>query len=93
MRVRIADEIERRERGVARIDAYLFYPDGHQNRPQQIGELRGDLTKYLDAFQLKRPFLNPARPMEMSHLRVIAFVQDDASRDILQAAMVDVKGK
>jgi hypothetical protein len=58
-----------------------------------IGELCGDLTKYLDAFQLKRPFLNPARPMEMSHLRVIAFVQDDASREILQAAMVDVKGK
>ena len=36
---------------------------------------------------------NPARPMVMEHLRVIAFVQDDATQDILQAIMVDVSGK
>lgn len=56
-----------------------------------VGEVRGNLTKYLDDF--RKPFANPARPLEMNHLRAIVFVQDDATQEILQAAMVDVKGK
>lgn len=57
-----------------------------------LGGLRGDLTKYLDAFQATgKTFSNPARPMAMEHLRVIAFVQDDATREILQAVQVEVK--
>jgi hypothetical protein len=59
-----------------------------------LGQLRGGLTKYLDDFQTKnptRPFSNPARPMAMEHLRVIAFVQDDSTKEILQAVQVEVK--
>jgi len=58
----------------------------------KLGELRTSLTKYLDDFEANvREFANPARPMAMEHLRVIAFVQDDESRQILQAVQVDVK--
>ncbi|HZZ80199.1 MAG TPA: hypothetical protein VFE62_16920 [Gemmataceae bacterium] len=59
-----------------------------------IGELRGRLTKYLDNYETNfRPFANPSRPLAMQHLRVIAFVQDDATQEILQAIQVDVQGK
>ncbi|MCI0380744.1 MAG: hypothetical protein L0215_24435 [Gemmataceae bacterium] len=59
-----------------------------------LGELRGQLNKYLDNYQAtKRPFANPARPLDFNNLRVIAFVQDDSTRQILQAVQVEVQGK
>ncbi len=64
------------------------------NASISIGELRGQLTKYLDDFEASgKSFANPARPMAMNHLRVIAFVQDDSNQEILQAVQVDVEGK
>ncbi len=57
-----------------------------------LGNLRTDLTKYLDNFEATvRPFANPARPLAFSNLRVIAFVQDDNSREILQAVQIEIK--
>ncbi len=64
------------------------------NASISLGELRGRLTKYLDDFEASgRSFANPARPMAMSHLRVIAFVQDDSTQEILQAVQVAVEAK
>ena len=64
------------------------------NATVNLGDLRTQLTKYLDEFESGgRSFANPSRPMALNHLRVIAFVQDDSTGDILQAAMVEVKGK
>jgi hypothetical protein len=64
------------------------------NASINVGELRGQLTKYLDAFEAGgRSFANPSRPMAMNHLRVIAFVQDDSNQEILQAVQVEVEGK
>src|SRR6266850_2630109 len=40
MRIRVGDEIERRERGRARIDSHLLDAERHQKGPEQIGELR-----------------------------------------------------
>ncbi len=57
-----------------------------------LTDLRGSLTKYLDDFEASgRSFQNPRRPLALSHLRVIAFVQDDSTREILQAVQVEVK--
>lgn len=59
-----------------------------------LGELRSSLTKYLDDYEANvRAFANPARPMAMTNLRVIAFVQDDNTREILQAVQVAVESK
>jgi hypothetical protein len=54
-------------------------------------ELRAQLTGYLNNFAAtKRPFPQADRPLSLSHLRVIAFVQDDKTKSILQAVQVDV---
>jgi hypothetical protein len=59
-----------------------------------VSQLRDNLTKYLDAFEASgKSFANPARPMALNHLRVIAFVQDDNSHEILQAVQVNVESK
>jgi hypothetical protein len=59
-----------------------------------IGELRGALNKYLSNYEATvRPFANPARPLDMTNLRVIAFVQDDMTHEILQAVQVEVEKK
>lgn len=57
-----------------------------------LADLRKHLTTYLDEYAstAKQPFPRPDRPMELTHLHVVAFVQDDASKEILQAAQVEV---
>jgi hypothetical protein len=60
-----------------------------------LTELRGNLTKYLDDFVEKRgPFPKPNRPLDLKHLKAVAWVQDDKdeNRAILIAAIVDVVG-
>jgi hypothetical protein len=56
-----------------------------------IAELRTKLIAYLDNYALtQRPFQQVARPLDLQHLRVIAFLQDDVTHEILQATQVDV---
>ena len=63
-----------------------------QTASASLPEIKTDLTKYLDDYAAtKRPFPKRDRPMDMKHLKAIAFVQDDESAEILQAAIVDVK--
>ncbi len=55
-----------------------------------LAELRKKLIKYLDAFVAEEgPFSNPDRPLDLKHLRVIALVQDDSSREIMQALQLE----
>ena len=56
-----------------------------------LNKLREGFHNYLDNYaETKRPFPQPGRPMSMDHMCVIAFVQDDATREILQAVQVPV---
>jgi hypothetical protein len=67
--------------------------NGTQSTKNEVDlkELRGQLGEYLDNYAAtKRAFPQPGRPMEMHDLRVIAFVQDDSSKEILQAVQVNV---
>jgi len=53
--------------------------------------LRKSLNGYLDDYNNNwRPFPNSDRPLDLADLRLIALVQDDATREILQAAQVEV---
>jgi hypothetical protein len=52
--------------------------------------LRGELRKYLDEFNKAMAFPNDLRPLDLANLRVVAFVQDDATRAVLQAAEAPV---
>ena len=63
-----------------------------QTASVDLAELRKNLSAYLDEFGKKRPFPNARRPLELKKLRVVAFIQDDESKEVLQAAQVDVKG-
>ena len=55
-----------------------------------LSDLKQTLTDYLAEANKKRPFLDDERPMELKHLKLIALIQDDESKEILQAAQVDL---
>ena len=55
-----------------------------------LADLRKTLTDYLASADKKRPFMDDDRPMELKHLKLIALIQDDESKEILQAAQIDV---
>lgn len=54
-------------------------------------DVRSELVRYLTDFATKAEFAKPARPLDLKNLRVIAFVQNDATGDILTAAQVDLE--
>lgn len=57
-----------------------------------LASLRSSLGDYLSAVEKAnpdRPFAR--RPLGLRHVRVAAFVQDDTTREVLNAVMVDVK--
>jgi hypothetical protein len=55
-----------------------------------LHDVRKNLEKYLSDFAAKRPFPYADRPLDMKHLKLVAFIQDDSTREILQAVQVDV---
>jgi hypothetical protein len=55
-----------------------------------VAELVKALDSYLTAANTKRPFLDDERPLDMKNLKVVALVQDDDSKKVLQAAQADV---
>jgi len=63
-----------------------------QTTSVNLAELKKTLSSYLDDFAKKVPFPNDRRPLEMKKLKVVAFVQDDDTKEVLQATQVDVKG-
>lgn len=61
-----------------------------QNVTVDIQKLRQDLTKYLDDFAKENPFPRKERPLDLKNLRVVAFVQDDTTKEVLQATTADI---
>jgi hypothetical protein len=57
-----------------------------------LAKLRPALTKYLANFTFfgRKPFGDEPQPLELKHLKVVAFIQDDQSQEILVAAQADV---
>jgi len=55
-----------------------------------LDEVRKGLKDYLEKTGKDTPFPNKERPLALKNLRVIAFVQNDATREVLQAIQVDV---
>ena len=49
--------------------------------------------KYLDEFSKDRPFPYAIRPLDLKDLKVIALVQNDKTREILQAVQIEVEAK
>ncbi len=58
-----------------------------------LGDVRKELTKYLDEYAKTRPFPKADRPMDMKALKVIALVQNDKTKEIVQAVQIEIDGK
>ncbi len=60
-----------------------------------LGTVRKGLTKYLDDYAAgpRGPFPKPDRPMDMKDLKVIAIVQNDKTKEIVQAVQIEVEAK
>jgi hypothetical protein len=57
----------------------------------QIPELTKTLGDYLTASNAKRPFIDDERPLSLKHLKVVAFIQNDEDKKVIQAAQVEVE--
>lgn len=69
-------------------------PGGTFTATVNLADLRTDLNSYLDAFVRERgPFPKPQRPMEFARFRVVAFLQDDKTFEVLQSAQVEIAEK
>jgi RNA polymerase sigma factor (sigma-70 family) len=65
--------------------------DNKHTATVDLDALRKSLNGYLDDYNSNwRPFPNFERPLDLANLRVIALVQDDTTREILQAAQVEI---
>jgi hypothetical protein len=69
----------------------LAKKDTEQAVVVDLGDLRKELHKYLDTAAKESPFLDSQRPMRFRNLSVVAFVQNDATQEVLQAVQVPVK--
>jgi hypothetical protein len=65
----------------------LKQKDGKHTVTVNVEELRKELNQYLDAGE----FPPENRPLNLRRLQVVAFVQNDATREVLQAVQVDVQ--
>jgi hypothetical protein len=57
-----------------------------------LTELRSAQDGYLDEYQTERPFGHPRPAMDLKHLSVVAFVQDDSDKNILHAVIFPLDG-
>ena len=70
----------------------LLKPDNEVTQVVDLDELQKTLNTYLDDFAKKEmPFPNSQRPLRLRQLHVVAFVQDDANAEVLQAIDVPVR--
>lgn len=56
----------------------------------KLADLAKKLDSYLTTAGKTRPFRDDDRPLDLKHLKVVALIQDDDSKEILQAAQADV---
>jgi thiol-disulfide isomerase/thioredoxin len=69
---------------------------GKQAVTVDLDQLRKDLTKYLDEAAKKaeedgQAFPKAGRPMELKNLKVVAFLQNDRTKEVVQAVQADVR--
>lgn len=58
-----------------------------------LAELSKTLHAYLTAANAKRAFPDDERPLDLKHLKVVAFIQDDDTKKVLQAAEAELEAK
>ena len=57
----------------------------------RVAEMAKSLNDYLDMASAKRPFPDDERALDLKHLKIVAFIQNDDDKKVIQAAQVDVE--
>ncbi len=70
----------------------LTQKTGKQALGVDLALLRAGTTKYLDETAKETPFPNDSRPLDLKNLYLVAFVQNDENKEILQSVQVKVEG-
>jgi hypothetical protein len=71
----------------------LKEPTVKQEVKVNLADLRKTLGEYLEGANKRRPFFIEDRPLDLKHLKVVAFIQNDKTKEVLQAAQIDVGAK
>jgi hypothetical protein len=64
-----------------------------QTATVDLKALRAKLTKYLDDYAKEEEFPSKDRPLALKDLRVVAFVQNDQTKEVIEAAEVKVSAE
>jgi hypothetical protein len=67
--------------------------NGRQSMTVSLQGLSKSLQDYVTEFDKVQRFLDDEHPMELKRLRIVAMVQDDKTKKILQSALVEVPEK
>ncbi|MCS6976173.1 MAG: hypothetical protein NZM31_04065 [Gemmatales bacterium] len=70
--------------------AALKAPSGSHAASVNLADMRQGLSRYLQEMAKVVRFPDEEMPLDLRRLRVIGFIQDDKTREILQAAQADV---
>jgi hypothetical protein len=54
-------------------------------------DVRTELVKYLTDIGKKEEFAKTSRPVDLKNLKVVAFVQNDGTGEVLAAAQVELE--
>ena len=65
----------------------------HFSKSVELSDLKQKLSDYLAAFEEGNNFEFPVKPLALDKLHLVAFVQDDSTREVLQSAAIPVTGK
>jgi hypothetical protein len=63
----------------------------HQAVTVNPDEIRTELSKYLTEFAAKAEFAKASRPLDLKNLKVVAFVQNDGTGEVMNAAQTDLE--
>lgn len=69
----------------------LKSPKEKQEVKVNLTELKKTLAEYLEKANAKRPFYDDDRPLGLTHLFVVAFIQNDKTKDVIQAVQAEVQ--
>ena len=63
--------------------------DIEQKLTIKIDEIRNDLNKYLSRYEEDENVKFPTLPVDLKNIRIVAFVQNDKTNEVLQAVQVE----
>jgi hypothetical protein len=63
----------------------------HKTVTVDLAQVRKDIQEYLDKVAKEVPFPRKERPLALEDLSIVAFVQNDATQEVLQAVQFDVR--